>query len=164
VTLHLDVSDILTSGAVIVALLTWFLTYQRERVSTKTARTAEIIANFSLSEPLAEASFQLSRRINKGEKIDPAALDLTTERQIVTMLDYYEYLCEMHEAGVLSRRTIANIRGRLMLRTYALCEDYIARTREQQHRKVYESFERFVREFSEATGEPIALGPVAASG
>ena len=158
--MNISVSDGLTSATIIVALVTWWITFRRERAADKAARTAEVLAAFSLSEPLVEASFQLTRRINNGEKVPYDGLDPATERNVITVLDYYEYLCELYESGILSRRTIATIRGRLMVRTFIVCEDYINETRRRQNRLVYESFERFARNFSRATGEPMVLSRV----
>jgi len=142
--MQLNVGELLTSGAIIVALVTWWLTFQQARRSEKISRTAEVIANLSVSETLAEATYQVTRLINDGRRLAYASLDDPTERNVVKILDYYEYMCELYESGILSKRTIVTLRGQLMIRTYDACEDYIMETRNRQGRQVYEAFERFV--------------------
>ncbi|HTU74232.1 MAG TPA: hypothetical protein VMG38_12010 [Trebonia sp.] len=143
--MQVNVGDILTSCAVLVALVTWWVTYQQARRSERVTRTAEVIANLSISEPLAEATYQVTRLINNGERVLYRSLDESTERHLVKILDYYEYMCDLYESGVLSRATIASLRGNLMARTYDACEDYILETRRRQGRQVYAAFERFVQ-------------------
>jgi hypothetical protein len=140
----MQISDVLTSATILVAIITWRITFQRGRQSEKTARTAEVIANISTSEHLAEATYQVSRLINAGRRIRYDGLDQSTERWVVMLLDYYEYMCELYESGILSKTTIVNLSGRLMVRTYDACEQYISETRKRQNRQVYAAFERLV--------------------
>ena len=116
--MQVNVGDILTSCAVLVALVTWWVTYQQARRSERVARTAEVIANLSVSEALAEATYQVTRLINDGEQVLYNSLDESTERHVVKILDYYEYMCDLYESRILSRRTIVSLRGNLMARTY----------------------------------------------
>jgi len=74
----------------------------------------------------------------------------------VKILDYYEYMCELYESGILSKKTIVTLRGQLMIRTYDACEGYIRETRKRQGRLVYEAFERFVNDLR---GEAVSVGP-----
>jgi hypothetical protein len=143
--MQVNVGDILTSCAVLVALVTWWVTYRQARRSERVARTAEVIANLSVSEPLAEATYQVTRLINNGERVLYNSVDESTERNVVKILDYYEYMCDLYESGVLSRETIASLRGNLMARTYVTCEDYILESRKRQGRQLYAAFERFVK-------------------
>lgn len=143
--MRVNVGDLLTSCTILVALITWWVTFRQARRSEKIARTAEVIANLSVSETLAEATFQVTRLINDREKILYSTVDENTERYVVKILDYYEYLCELCETRILSMETIVSLRGNLMVRTYEMCKDYIEQTRERQQRQVYSSFEKFVK-------------------
>jgi uncharacterized protein DUF4760 len=142
----INVSDLLTSGAILVALVTWWVTFQQARRSEKIARTAGVIENLSVSESLSEATFQVTKLINDGRSISYNTLDPATERHVVKILDYYEYMCELYESGILSKTTIATLRGRLMIRTWDICEHYISETRQRQRREIYSAFERFVHQ------------------
>ena len=144
--MQINVGELLTSGAIIVALVTWWITFQQARRSEKISRTAEVIANLSVSETLAEATYQVTRLINDRRRLSYASLDVRTERNVVKILDYYEYMCELYESGILSKKTIVTLRGQLMIRTYDACEGYIMETRNRQGRLVYEAFERFVND------------------
>lgn len=144
--MQVDIAESLTSGAILVALVTWWLTFQNARRSEKIARTAEVIANLSVSDALAEATYQVTRLINEGKKLSCSVLDEAAERHVVKILDYYEYMCELYESGILNRATIASLRGQLMVRTYNTCEQYISETRKRQKRHIYSAFERFVND------------------
>jgi hypothetical protein len=144
--MQVNVGELLTSGAILVALATWWLTFQQARRSEKIARTAEVIANLSVSDSLAEATFQVTRLINDGRKVTYNTLDQTAERHVVKILDYYEYMCELYESGILSKATIVALRGRLMVRTWDTCEHYILETRRRQKREIYSAFGRFVQD------------------
>jgi hypothetical protein len=143
--MQVNVGDLLTSCTILVALVTWWVTFQQARRSERAARTADVIANLSVSEALAEATYQVTRLINDGERVLYSSLDESTERHVVKILDYYEYMCDLYESGILSKETIVSLRGNLMVRTYTTCEDYILETRRRQERQVYAAFERFVQ-------------------
>jgi Domain of unknown function (DUF4760) len=144
--MQVNVTDALTSGTILVALATWLVTFRRGRRSEQEARTAEVIANLSVSESLSEATYQVTRLINDGRKVQYDYLDDSTERHVVKILDYYEYMCDLFESGILSRETVVSLRGQLMVRTYDICADYIAETRNRQQRNIYSAFERFVND------------------
>lgn len=142
--MHVNVDDLLTSCAILVALVTWWLTFWQARRTERVARTAEIIANLSVSEALGEATYQVTKLINNRARVLYDSLDESSERHVVKILDYYEYMCDLYESGILSKRTIVSLRGNLMARTWDTCEDYILETRRRQGRQVYAAFERFV--------------------
>jgi hypothetical protein len=169
--MHVNVDDLLTSCAILVALVTWWLTFWQARRTERVARTAEIIANLSVAEALAEATYQVTRLINNGARVLYDSLDESTERHVVKILDYYEYMCDLYESGILSKRTIVSLRGNLMARTWDMCEDYILETRRRQGRQVYAAFERFVESLPGRTpgapsfppGPPVPAVPPAVS-
>jgi hypothetical protein len=163
--MQVNVGDLLTSGAILVALVTWWVTFRQARQTERVARTAEVIANLSVSEPLAEATYQVTKLINNGERVQYSPLDEATERHLVKILDYYEYMCDLYESGILSRATIISLRGNLMARTWDTCVDYIQETRRRQKRQVYAAFERFVSSLPGRTPDPPppSPGPSAAS-
>jgi hypothetical protein len=142
--MHVNMNDLLTTCAILVALVTWWVTFLQARRTERVARTAEIIANLSVAEALAEATYQVTRLINAGVRVRYESLDESSERHVVKILDYYEYMCDLYESGILSKKTIIALRGNLMARTWETCEDYILETRRRQGRQVYAAFERFV--------------------
>ena len=144
--MQININDVLTSGTILVALVTWLATFRRGRRSEREARTAEVIANLSVSESLAEATYQVTRLINEGRRVRYGYIDDSTERHVVKILDYYEYMCDLFESGILSRETVVSLRGQLMIRTYDMCADYIAETRNRQRRRIYSAFERCVED------------------
>jgi hypothetical protein len=157
--MQVNVGDLLTSCAILVALMTWWVTFLQARRTERVARTAEVIANLSVAEPLAEATYQVTRLINDGARVLYSSLDESTERHVVKILDYYEYICELYESGILSRPTIISLRGNLMARTWDTCGDYIAETRRRQGRQVYAAFERFVTSLPARAPSPPSLPP-----
>lgn len=67
--MHVNVDDLLTSCAILVALVTWWLTFWQARRTERVARTAEIIANLSVSEALGEATYQVTKLINNRARV-----------------------------------------------------------------------------------------------
>lgn len=139
-------ADWLTALSIIVATATWLVTYFRDRRAHQVAHTVDVIAGLSVSDRLAESTFQVTRLINSGKPISLDDIDPKTESHVVDILDYYEFLAELCGEGVLNRKTIESLRGRLMRRTWNICEPYIAQTRALQRRKVYSGFGQFVKD------------------
>ena len=138
-------TDILTALSILIATITGLTTYIQNRKAQKVAHTASVIANISTSERLAESSFCITKLINSKQQISLAGLDPKTESHMVDILDYYEFLCDLYEAGVINRLTLIELRGQLMKRTWEVCETYIMETRLIQNRQVYSGFEKFVK-------------------
>jgi hypothetical protein len=136
----------LTAASILLATITWLLSYVHDRSARKIAHTADALASLSTSERLAESSFQVTRIINSGATVSMEGLDPRLESHVVDILDYYEFLCDLYANNALNRKTIAMVRGRLMKKTWEACEPYIRETRALQGRPVYEGFERFVEQ------------------
>lgn len=142
-----NLGSILTALSILAAITTWAVAFARDRAARKMSHTADVIANLSINERLAEATFQMSKRINERAKIIVEDLDLEAERHVVDILDYYEYLCELYYREVLDKGTIIHLRGRLMRRTFEICEEYISAKRKAQQRpELYLRFEQLVTE------------------
>ncbi|HEX2191481.1 MAG TPA: DUF4760 domain-containing protein [Longimicrobiaceae bacterium] len=132
--------------SVLIAVWSVLATHRKDRSVQQIAHTANILANLSTSERLAESSYQLTRLINAGATVSMSGIDPATEAHVVDVLDYYEFLCDLYENGIVNRGTVREIRGQLMKRTWTICEPYIMETRELQGRRVYSGLERFVED------------------
>jgi hypothetical protein len=144
---------------VVFATATWAVTEWRNRKAQRTSHTADVLAALSTSERLAESSYQVTRLINAGARVSLSGIDPKTEAHVVDILDYYEFLCDLYASGPLSRKTITEVRGQLMKRTWDVCEPYIMETRAVQGRKVYSAFQGFVEELSRASGPGTTATP-----
>jgi len=145
-----NLGNILTSLSILLALITWLITFLRDRKIRKMNLTALTVANISTNERLAEANFQMAILINENKKIDVENLDITVERHIIDLLDYYEYLCELFHCNILDKNTVIHIRGGAILKTYKLCDDYIFAIRKKQNRpQLYSQFEQFAIEMED---------------
>src|SRR5690606_34750471 len=113
--------DLLTAVSILVATGTWLVTYLRDRSADRIAHTAAVITNLSTSDRLAESSYRVTRLINAGARVSLADVDSETEAHVVGLLDYYEFVCDLSEGGVISEHTLVELRGRLMLRTWEVC-------------------------------------------
>lgn len=133
-----------TAVSVIIGAATWWVSHRREQRQSRISHTADLIANISTSERLADASYAVTALINSRRSLALADIDPELERHVVTMLDYYEYIAELCMRGVVDKPTIVSLRGNLMQRTWAVCSGYVADTRDRQQRLVYIEFERFV--------------------
>lgn len=148
-------SDYLTAISIVIALITWLLTYLKDRKDKIKAHTAEILAAFNTNESLATASYLITKYVNEGKKADIDNIEEDAELKIITILDYYEFICEMlFLSKIIDKKTLLQLRGRLMCRIFSVCELYIRQTRERQKRNVYESFERFVKRYEQQLSLP----------
>lgn len=96
----------LTALSVLLAALTWYIGQSRTRRARIAAYTADAISSISTSERLAEADFQMTRLINAGELVDESAIPHETDRHIIALLDYYEYLCQLYVSGLVDKPTV----------------------------------------------------------
>lgn len=138
-------ANLLTALSVLAALFTWYVTHRRDVYHKRIEYTAEVLSALSTSDRLSESSFQVTRLINQGVRISLADIDPDVERHVVDILDYYEFLCDLYTKRVIDQKTVIQLRGRLMRRTWNLCEQYVRETGEAQKRTVYDGFENFVR-------------------
>jgi hypothetical protein len=137
-------SDILTTCSILIALLTWHISHRRDRRAKRVEYTAEVISALSTSERLAESSFIVTKLINGGARLSMDNIDRETEAHVVDILDYYEFLCDLYAKDVVDRKTIVQLRGRLMRRTWQVCAPYIRATGKRQEREIYSGFKQFV--------------------
>ncbi|MGA9582834.1 MAG: hypothetical protein WBR13_12790 [Allosphingosinicella sp.] len=145
-----------TAISVLVAAGTWLATHLWDKRQAKIAHTANLISNFSTSDGLSEADYYVTKIVNEGKPVRSEELNERQERHIVSILNYYEYVCDMCAADLVDKRTVINLRGKLMTRTWGMCSTYVAETRSAQRRVVYAELERFVASLP-AEG---AFGPV----
>lgn len=138
-------ADALTAISIFVALVTWLVSHRSDIKAQRVAYTANVLSALSTNDRLAESSFQVTKLINGGARVSMRDLDPGIEAHVVDILDYYEFLCDLYIKRVVDRRTILQLRGRLMRRTWNVCETYIRETGDLQNRKVYDGFEQFVR-------------------
>jgi hypothetical protein len=150
-----------TAASVLIGAVTWLVSHRREQGQARISHTADLIANISTSERLADANYSVTTLINSGGRPALADIEPELELHVVTMLDYYEYIAELCMRGVVDKPTVVSLRGNLMRRTWDACSRYIADTRERQRRLVYIEFERFV---AALPADLNAFQPVAATG
>ena len=138
-----QIGSVSTSISVLIGLATWLVTHLWDRRCAKVAHTANLISDLSTCEGLAAADYFVTTLVNAGRPVGKAELDDAGERHVTAILNYYEYVCDACVAGVVDRRTIVNLRGKLMRRTWLICEPYVTAVRDLQRRRIYSEFERF---------------------
>lgn len=140
-------SDWIAAGSVVVALLTWVVSQVRDRRARKASHTADFLAQLLTNDALAEANLNVVMMIDAGEPIDPKALDRDTERHILRLLNYYEYVCSFYYEGVLDKKLVNELRGGPMRRAFRVLEGVIAAWRDQANApKLFEYLERYARQ------------------
>ena len=161
-----QISEISTAISVLIGSATWLTTHLWDRRRAKITHTADLISSLSTSDSLAAADFDVMSLVNAGRPVGKGDLNEIGERNVVAILNYYEYVCDACAAGVVDYRTVVNLRGKLMRRTWRTCEPYIEYLRETQRRRIYSEFEKFTsslpteEEYGRAaTAEVIALQP-----
>ncbi len=143
---ELAVADLLTACSILFALITWYISHSHDRAAKRVEYTAEVISALSTSDRLAASSFSVTKLVNGGIKVSMENIDDETEAHVVDILDYYEFVCDLYAKDVVDRDTIVQLRGRLMRRTWQVCEPYIEATGKRQDRTIYNGFKHFVQQ------------------
>jgi hypothetical protein len=90
---------------------------------------------------------EINLRAIRGELQIDGSIGGDDDRAIITILDFYEFICQGALEGSLSRRAIREIRGGAMKTTFQICEQYIVDRRKMLSRpRLYWAYERFVKD------------------
>ena len=100
------------------------------------------------SDALAAANVRLAEinlEVESGVRALDGSVSGEDDAAIITMLDYYEFICQGVLEGSLSGRAVCQVRGGAIRTTYNTCERYIADRRDSLRRpRLYWAMERFV--------------------
>lgn len=131
------------AASVLVGIVLGAAAFLQNRQVERRQHTVELISALQNSETLSEADCWMADRISSGVPVtDEIEKDL--DRLVITLLDYYEFLCILVERGYLDGGLLADLRGPAMARGFDICSAYVAVRREKVGSDLYRRFESFV--------------------
>jgi hypothetical protein len=142
-----------TALSIVGGVIAWLFQHWRDQKRERIQKTVELMLPFTTSDRLAEGNVLMAQFIAAGTAPSYGA-DAQTDRRIIDLLDYYEFLCELLNRKVLDEKTVLSLRGGVLGKTFSLCEGYIGELRRLHGRGVYAAIESVV--------ERHALAPAAA--
>ncbi|MEL7547690.1 MAG: hypothetical protein AAGJ84_13635 [Pseudomonadota bacterium] len=136
----------LTLVSLVAGIVLATLGYQQSSAQTLTNRTLNLLAMISESEIISESDYQMARWIAAGERFD-GDVDRDTDRHIINLLDYYEFLGVAWERGAVQRDTLLMVRCGPMVRAFEVNQQYIRDRRMSLNApNLYARYEHLVRE------------------
>lgn len=106
-----------------------FAVYVQRAAVERRAHTIELLTALSTSQVLSPADLWMAERIADGHLPPLADLDTTERGHLVTLLDYYEFLCVLAAQEVLDRKVLLAMRGSAMASAYTLTRSYVVARR-----------------------------------
>jgi hypothetical protein len=144
-----NLSDSLTAISIIVAIFFGLLGLWWNIKSQKRAHTIDLISNFSTNSELSESDFQISSAASKQIEISGTKIDPELDRHIMKVLDYYEFLAVSYFDGALDKKTLVDLRGNAMKRSYDICRKYISDRQDSCGNEIYAHFEKLAKTLKE---------------
>ncbi|NVJ71035.1 MAG: hypothetical protein HWE08_11805 [Alphaproteobacteria bacterium] len=139
----LNTADMLTLAGVTFAFLTWLITHLKSQKELKLHNTINLINNLSVVEHLQQADISIRKIMLAGKISENEALSPETEKALVTLLDYYEFLAELYWNKTINRKAVSHLRGGLMTQLFLWSKPYIQSQREIQTRSdLWQKFEK----------------------
>ena len=102
-----------------------FAVYVQRSAVERRSHTIDLLRTLSDSQVLAPADTWMAERIASGEPVVTEQLDDEQRRCLVTLLDYYEFLCVLADDEVVDKKVLLGLRGPAMHGAVRLCRNYI---------------------------------------
>lgn len=142
------IADFLTALSIFVAVGLGVWGFIDNRRSRRRANTVEFVGNFMLNDRIGESDFAMTRLINGKSTVNGTEIDDETDKHVIILLDYYEFLATAYAQGALDENVILHVRGGPMSRAFAVCEQYIADRRESLDApNLYRNLENLVNDY-----------------
>lgn len=136
----ISIGDILALISVVIAVLVYLHLNQLRRKLTRLQHTYDTVGLIFRDGPVAKARLELALWIAKNKKIENDIFEKNVEdKTIITILDYYEYLCEGALNGQFDVDYVNREHGYRIERTYYLLKHYIS-ARENRLRNFTEEY------------------------
>lgn len=145
----ISTQDLFTFFTIIFSVLIFLAGLQYGRLQDRRAHTLDVVMGIFQSDALATANVRLAEinlEVESGDRTLDGSVSGEDDAAIITLLDYYEFICQGVLEGSLSSRAVKEVRGGAMRTTYNACERYIADRRDSLSRpRLYWALERFVK-------------------
>lgn len=144
-TLTLD--GVLTALSIVGGLTGWIITTRRGIASERKQYTLSLVMMLREVESLRDADTFMALSIRNGRTFHSDSVTDAEDRQLITLLDYYEFLAISLRHGYIEPKVIRHLRASPMVAAFRASRPYIEERRELLGREdLYEEYERFVEE------------------
>lgn len=133
----------LTALSVAVAVVFGMVTSLQNAQMHRRAHTITLLTAFSTAETLAASDARMARIISLGQVIDDA-VDEETDRHVINLLDYYEFICCAAQHRHIDPSTVVELRGSAMRAAYKACAPYLAARRQRLGSGLYDGLRSFL--------------------
>ena len=123
-------TEILTFLWLAVAFFTRLFTHVRTKRIEKINNTVQLIKHLSTVPALLEADLAVRHVIRQNEGGADANQNGPFEKQLVTLLDYYEFIAQLYVDDAIDQKSVRHLRGRLIAETYQTFHPYIKKLRQ----------------------------------
>lgn len=135
----------LTTASILVAIGLGIVGYLHARHLSRRSHTVTLLSMISSSDRIANSEFSMTRLINSGTRLD-GAIDDETDRFVINLLDFYEFLATSWACGSVDGDILLHVRGGAMSRAFDVCERYISDRRQSlQAPNLYKNLEDLVK-------------------
>lgn len=141
-----------TAASLLVGVALAAVGFLQNRQVERRQRTVELIAALQNSDTLSAADCWMAKRIARADPVTDA-VDEADDLLVITLLDYYEFLCVLAERGHLDGELLSDLRGGAMRRTWQACSAYITARRIRVGGELYRRFDDFVQMRCPPAGE-----------
>jgi len=132
-----------TGASLLVGVALAVIGFVQNRQVERRQRTVELIAALQNTDTLSAADGWMADRISRAEPVHDD-VPKADDQQVITLLDYYEFLCILTERGHLDGDLLADLREPAMRRAFEICEPYVRVRRERVGTELYQRYGRFV--------------------
>lgn len=133
-----------TAASLLVGVALAAIGFLQTRQVERRQRTVEMIAALQTSDTLSAADCWMASRIASGVPVDDD-IPHEDDQLVITLLDYYEFLCILAERGHLDGGLLVELRGAAMRRALSTCAGYVCARRMRVGEELYRRYDRFVR-------------------
>lgn len=144
----ISTQDLFTFFSILFSVMVFLAGLQFGRFQQRREHTLDVMMGVFTSDSLAEANVRMAEmnlQVASGALALDGSASGDTDKTLIVVLDYYEFVCQGIFEGSLSGGAVAKVRGGAMKTTYETCKRYIDDRRESLNRpQLYGAFEKFV--------------------
>jgi hypothetical protein len=118
-----------TSLSIIAGFGAGVAIFVQKTIAERRQYTINLLIAFSTNRMLAPADRWMAEKIAEGHSVKPNQMSVTECGYLVTLLDYYEFLCLLLREEMLDRRVFIAVRFNAMRLAFAASHEYIIERR-----------------------------------
>lgn len=129
---ELSVSDFLTAGSIIAAGIAFLVRSWEAQRQEMRQNTFQLLSRIFEPGPVADGRMKMARWIATGREFeDDIVHNEEDEKVILSLIDFYEFVCEGTYRGVIDGQLVNKESGGRMERAYMVVRKYIEKREER---------------------------------